>query len=293
VSNLGQVYRSTYPWRDPGTQSSAGNRPPDPEAVAVRKRVNMWYAEFPDSYGHMAAKLQSSVNETFHSALDELYVHHLLRQIESDVRYEEGGQGEPDFRVYRGGRQILVVEVLSLFVQQEWAREERRHGRLADALNKRLQSQGYLLHVEVGLEQQNVPEGQLARFADQFVESLPAPGATSAAYQAGNPLPTTDFIRPGIHVRLQALPMNPQAASSPRPGDRIASIGAAIGGQVNSHERLRQRLEAKSAGRYSGLTGVPFVIAVGNHDTYCLRPELMVGIYKVQIGRESERAFRA
>jgi hypothetical protein len=64
--------------------------------------VNSWYQDFPDPDGLLAAKLTSSNNEIYCGALDELYIHHALRQVEADVRYEEGGQG-PDFRVYHGG----------------------------------------------------------------------------------------------------------------------------------------------------------------------------------------------
>jgi hypothetical protein len=55
----------------------------------------------------------------YYVALDELYVHQVLRRLEPEVRYEEGGQG-PDFRVYHDGRQVLTVEVLSLFLRPEW-----------------------------------------------------------------------------------------------------------------------------------------------------------------------------
>ena len=75
--------------------------------------------------------------------------------VEPDVRYEEGGQG-PDFRVYRAGRQILAVEVLSLFLRAGWASEAHRHGELSDRLNKTFRPQGYFLHVEVLQQQQGV-----------------------------------------------------------------------------------------------------------------------------------------
>ncbi len=87
-------------------------RSTEPEAVAARSRVNAWYQGFPDPDRQLAAKLTSTNNEVYYGALDELYIHHALRQVEPDVRYEEGGQG-PDFRVYRDGHQVLAVEVLS------------------------------------------------------------------------------------------------------------------------------------------------------------------------------------
>jgi hypothetical protein len=95
-----------------------------PEAVVARRRVNGWYQEFPDPRGELAAKLRSVDNQTHAAALDELYVHSVLHGVATDVRYEEGGQGQaPDFRAYQDGRQILAVEVLSLFERPEWAKE--------------------------------------------------------------------------------------------------------------------------------------------------------------------------
>jgi hypothetical protein len=123
-------------------------RSTQPEAAAARRRVNAWYQDFPDPDGRLAAKLTSPRDEVYYVALDELYVHQALRRLEPDVRYEEGGQG-PDFRIYRDGHQVLAVEVLSLFLRPEWARQARRHGELTDRLNKTFRLQGYFLHVEV------------------------------------------------------------------------------------------------------------------------------------------------
>jgi hypothetical protein len=106
-------------------------RSTQPEAVAARRRVNAWYQDFPDANGQLGAKLTSTNNEVYYGALDELYVHQVLRRVEPDVRYEEGGQG-PDPRVYRDEHQILAVEVLSLFLRPEWARQARRHHELTD-----------------------------------------------------------------------------------------------------------------------------------------------------------------
>jgi hypothetical protein len=66
-------------------------RSTQPEAVAARRRVNAWYQDFPDPNGQLAAKLTSNNNEVYYGALDELYVHQVLHQVEPDVRYEEGG----------------------------------------------------------------------------------------------------------------------------------------------------------------------------------------------------------
>jgi len=154
-------------WLQPSTE---------PEAVTARRHVNAWYGEFPDPAGRLAAKLTSANDGNHYSALDELYIHHALRQVERDVRYEEGGRG-PDFRVYRDGRQVLAVEVLSLFMREEWTREARRHHELTDRLNKTLRPQGYFLHVEVLVQPQgtSLPLKDLTEFAEAFLKVLPDP----------------------------------------------------------------------------------------------------------------------
>ena len=168
------------------------------EAAAARRRVNAWYQDFPDPDGQLAAKLTSTRDEVYYVALDELYVHQALRRVEPDVRYEEGGQG-PDFRVYHDGRQVLAVEVLSLFLRPEWARQARRHGELTDRLNRTFRPQGYFLHVEVLVQDPscNLPLKALTRAAGAFLEELPEPQVATAAYENGQPLPWRDVERDG------------------------------------------------------------------------------------------------
>jgi hypothetical protein len=251
-----------------------------PDAVAARARVNAWYREFSDPQGKLAAKLVSTDNKVLHGALDELYVHHALRKVEPDVRYEEGGQG-PDLRVYRAGHQILAVEVLSLFLRADWASEERRHGELTDRLNKRFRPQGYFLDVEVLQQEQgrNLPLKELTEAAGSFLQDLQPPPVTTGASSSGERLHETHFIRDGIHVRFEARPMKPNAASLTNPNARIVGTGALIGGLVDSDERLKDRLNAKRKKRYSLDPTVPFILVVGNHDLFCDDLELLLAVY--------------
>ena len=255
-------------------------RSTQPEAVAARSRVNAWYQGFPDPDRQLAAKLTSTNNEVYYGALDELYIHHALRQVEPDVRYEEGGQG-PDFRVYRDGHQVLAVEVLSLFLRPEWARQARCHHELTDRLNRTFQPQGYFLHVEVLLldQSRNLPLKALTTAAGAFLEGLPEPQVTTAAYESGQPLPWRDVERDGIYVRFEALPMKPNAASLTDPDACIVGMGPMIGGPVDSHERLKERLNGKRKKPYVLDPSVPYVLAVGNHDPFCSELQLLMAIY--------------
>jgi hypothetical protein len=265
-------------------------RSTEPEAVAARRRVNAWYQDFPDPDGELAAKLTSTRDEVYYVALDELYVHQALRRLEPDVRYEEGGQG-PDFRVYRDGRQVLAVEVLSLFLRPEWARQARRHGELTDRLNKTFRPKGYFLHVEVLVQDpgRNLPLKALTKAAGAFLEGLPQPQVATAAYESGQPLPWRDVERDGSYVRFEALPMRPNAAALTDPDARVVGMGPVIGGPVDSHERLKERMNAKRKKPYSLDPTVSYVLVVGNHDPFCSDLQLLMAMY----GRDWEALIAA
>ena len=97
--------------------------------------INQLYARFPDSAGVFRARLRSVNNAEHLGALDELFVYERMAE-DYRVAYEEGGEG-PDFRAYTGDEYIAGVEVLSIFMRQDWSSEAQRHGRLTDELNSR------------------------------------------------------------------------------------------------------------------------------------------------------------
>jgi hypothetical protein len=82
------------------------------------------------------ARLRSANNAEHLGALDELFVSERMAE-NYRVAYEEGGEG-PDFRAYTGDEYIAGVEVLSIFMRQDWSSEAQRHGRLTDELNSRV-----------------------------------------------------------------------------------------------------------------------------------------------------------
>jgi hypothetical protein len=214
-------------------------RSTQPEAAAARRRVNAWYQDFPDPDGQLAAKLTSTRDEVYYVALDELYVHQALRQVEPDVRYAD-----------RPPEQDLPTPGL--------LPPRRGPG--------------------PGSEPQPATQGP-DQGAEAFLEELPEPQVATAAYENGQPLPCRDVERDGSYVRFEALPMRPNAASLTDPDARIAGMGPAIGGPVDSHERLKERLNAKRKRSYVPDPSVPYVLAVGNHDPFCNDLQLLMAIY--------------
>jgi hypothetical protein len=214
-------------------------------------------------------------NAEHYGAMDELYVHHLLQDVTPEIRYEEGGRG-PDFRLYTDGRPVLAVEVLSLFMRDDWTQATRAFGRLGDYLNRQLRLQGSFLDVDILEQQADLPLRAIAADARKFLAALPDPQVAAAGTGA---VPAADFQRPGVHVRLRALPMRPGARSSTNPDARIVGAGPVIGGMVNSHLRLKRALSDKRAERYELVPGIPYLIVVGNHDLVCDENQLMRAVY--------------
>jgi hypothetical protein len=213
-----------------------------PQAVASQAAVNAWYADFPDtSKRKLAANLRSSNPVTHYGALDELYVHHLLRQRYDDVRYEVDGKG-PDFRVYEDECCIAAVEVLSLFEPPAWSDPMAQHGRIADRLNKDVKpTAGYFVRFEIIRAAGNPSTNKLTDFIRAELAKLPPPEELQphhlmtcrrSTYREG----------PGTRIEVTFIPMRPDAPSRTDPDARLASPGLVIGGTVEAAHRLKTRL---------------------------------------------------
>ncbi len=92
-----------------------------PEAIAGRAWVNTCYGRFPDAGGSVFARLTSTNDSDYATALDELFLHECLLQC-GRVTNEEGGRG-PDFRIYRGSEYLGAIEVRSIFMRGDWSEE--------------------------------------------------------------------------------------------------------------------------------------------------------------------------
>ena len=251
-----------------------------PEAVASRRNVNKWFRQFPaDARDVLRTRLQSETNVDHLSALDELFVHHLLRRRFDEVRYEEGGRG-PDFRLYRQGELIAAVEVASLFMRQDWDEANRRFGQIADELNKRVRLTRYFVRFEPQVLTRQPRIRQLAAFVARTVEALPNPAAVvdaaSAAASMRDVLPTAVYEEPGVRLRFEFLPR--RAETEPHADDRIVGMGPMTGGWVNSGARLKATLTAKAGGRYD-LGDAPFIVGVASHDPFCSISEIEAALY--------------
>lgn len=188
----------------------------------------------------------------------------------------------PDFRVYEDGVCVGGVEVLSVFQREDWSVAERRHWRLADELNRRiLPTDGYFVDFEIEEALRDPPPKRVADFVKRELARLPP--HEKLLYGLGDrvtraELPSAIYCRDGVHIRMSFLPMVAGAGAKSDPDSRIVGTGPVIGGMVNSAERLRDRIIAKAGGRYD-IADVPFVVAVGVHDTLCSDDQVLQALY--------------
>jgi hypothetical protein len=252
-----------------------------PEAVAARRVVNSWYYEFPDQNGSFGRRLRSELDREHYQALDELSIHNLLRQHHHDVRYEEGGVG-PDFRVNEDGRCLAALEVLSLFQRQDWTAEEKRHARLADALDAQLRpTAGYFVHFELQHAEREPSPVRFVEFVREGLDALPPHEQLVQSLTAIRPrdhLPSAIYEEHGVRALIEFVPMVPDAPSKTDPDARIVGMGPIIGGVVNSGERLKKKVKAKAGGRYD-IEGVPFLVLAGIHDMFCSDNQVVTALY--------------
>jgi hypothetical protein len=247
--------------------------------MVSRQVVNRWYEEFSDPDGRFAQRLRSENDVDHHQSLDELYIHHVLRQTHDDVRYEVGDVG-PDFRVYADEVCRAGVEVLSLFQREDWTVEEKRHQRLADEVNRRVPpTAGYFVDFQIEQADKEPSARRFAEFVQAELRRLPShdsldlpEGVTRAE------LPTALYDRDSVRIRVCFIPMRKDAPAKSDPDARIVGMGALIGGAVNTAARLKERIAAKAGGRYD-IANVPFVVAVGVHDIMCSQDQIMEALY--------------
>jgi hypothetical protein len=249
------------------------------EAVIARRNINDWYRSFPDRDEKLARKLRLGSNDEHIPALDELFTHHVLSQRPGQIiTYEEGGRG-PDFRIYRQDQLVGSVEVLSLFQNQEWAKAQERHDRLADELDKRLdRCHGYWVTFEIFGDGSNVPPARFAAEVDQLLKQLPSVRDGSAAR-----VPQKQWAKPIIleiggarlHVRFQ--PVSPDRVPEPGETDRIVA-GSFIGGFAADSARLRDRIAGKAGNKYD-LRDAPYLVVVVVHSAMCDHEDFITGLY--------------
>jgi hypothetical protein len=247
-----------------------------PEATLSREVVNEWYDDLPDPDGRFAHRLGSEVDVDHLQALDELFVHQALRRCHDDVRYEEGGVG-PDFRIYEDGKCVLAVEVATLFLREDWNDEDRRHNRLADEVNWRLRpTHGYFVNFAIEAAPSEPAPRHFAKWLETELDKLPP--HTELHGVDDDAVPAAVYERNGVRIVVRFLPMKADAATKSDPDGRIVGVGRMTFGFVNSGTRLKDAIGKKGGDRYE-IRGIPYVVAIGNRDSFLSGDVVIDGLY--------------
>lgn len=247
-----------------------------PEAVASRATANRWYERFPDQDGRFAQRLRSEVDVDHLQALDELFVHQTLHQCHDDVRYEEGGVG-PDFRVYDDDKCILAVEVASLFLREDWNVEKQRHNRLADEVNRRVPLRhGYFVSFDIEAARADPAPRHFSDWLTSELDKLPP--HTDLIDLERDRIPSAVYDRSGVRISIRFFPMTADPPATPDSNTQIVATGKMTVGMVNSGIRLKDAVGKKGGDRYD-IRGTPYIVAVGNRDSFLSDDVVTEGLY--------------
>jgi hypothetical protein len=186
------------------------------------------------------------------------------------------------------------VEVASLFEREDWSAEQLRHGRLADLVNRDLlPTAGYFVDFRIEKADRDPSPRKFVRFLEGRLNELPDPGELQLPPRAGrSDLPSATYVEDGVHIGVSFMPMSPGAPARTDPDARIVGTGAMVGGEVNTVERLRDRVSAKAGGRYA-IDEAPFLVAVGLHQVFESDHEIVTALYGTEaVDLRSEKLIR-
>jgi hypothetical protein len=223
------------------------------EAVEGRRIINDMYSRFPDDDGRLFAELHARDDKRLLSALDELLVHDFLVRRYC-VAYEEGHGTRPDFRLYdRTGGYVGAVEVMTLFLREDWAAEQRRHAVLSDQLNQRMALTTHSVDFEIARWDRTPSVRHIVGWLQRTIDDLRDDRAALPLDEGGTPEKVYRSQNAEIVFRFVALPSTYVVED----GDKVVVTGAALGGCVDSALRLRERLDEKRSSTTSAASRSP------------------------------------
>jgi hypothetical protein len=248
-----------------------------PEAIEGRRIINDLYSRFPNKSGHIREDLRGYDEKRRLSALDELLVHDMVARNHR-VEYEEGDGTRPDFRLYdyRDDAYVGAVEVLTLFLREDWDAQERRHAQLQDDLNARLRLTTHWIDFEVRRWDSNPSTRHMAKWIERALDELRTDASALPVDRFGRQEKV--YSTRTVEIVVRFFPLSPTYVVGENA--RVVLGGAPITGFINSGARLRDRLDDK-AGKYD-LHGKPFAIVVGVRDPMCDIGE----VYEALVGGE-------
>ncbi len=227
----------------------------------IRKQLDVWYREFPDTDGDLRRRFRSDAPGQHFAAWWELYLHAVFRRLGFAVAtHPDMGTTvrRPDFELTRGGEAFLMEAATVFSGLVEDGRHGAREAEVLDALES-VADPDFILSVafeQVGAS--SPPKARFVRDVREWLKSLD-PDAVRRESEAGAEPPERSFTPAADwEVDLRAFAFSPEARGAP--GHRMIGIGPVSVGWVNDREKLGAKLRGKS--RRYGRPRIPLVIAV-------------------------------
>jgi hypothetical protein len=240
-----------------------------PEAIAGRAWVNTCYGRFPDTGGSLFARLRSTNDSDYATALDELFLHERLLRY-GQVTNEEGGRG-PDFRIYRGSEYLGAIEVRSIFMRGDWSDELARFNRIADELNSRIRLESWFVNITRIRISREPSYRQLAQWVEDRLAGL------SLSQDQGDVVSRTAiYTEPEVQLWFRFIRRTSERP--PKETDRVVGFGPFVGGFGNESGRLRLTLKEKMRKKYELRDGA-FAIWFGVKDIMYSEEDVLAALY--------------
>jgi hypothetical protein len=263
------------------TQFAYLNRSARPEAERVRKLVDEWLAEYPESQRKtMVGRFRSPIDDEHRSAFFELFLHHLVlargcKVLAIEPKLEHTDKS-PDFLVESANGERFYLE--AVMATGRSTRETAAHARLNTALAAidATPSPHHFLDLTVrGMPTAPLSIKKMKRALQSWIAGLPKDETAKDA-------PAFTYEEHGASIRLQAWTRNTPA------GDHARAIGVRHFPvtQIAPSQEVRGALK-KKASRY-GKLDLPYLVvinALGHHQREDAVIDALLGTPYVSISK--------
>ena len=235
----------------------------EPFVENMRELLQGWFDGFPDKGKKELISRIRSGNRNFHSAIWELYLHELLRQLGFNVslhpQLPTSNQTHPDFLTEKDGQNLFYLEATLALPSQEKAGTQARIDKLYDTLDDIDSPTFFIGVVQIQGTPSTAPPGKrLGTDLRKWLSTLDPDTVAQQHEQGGlEALPFYNWSYESWQVKFRAIPKSSRLRC--KPGVRtigVQSTGLSI---VNTHSSIRSSLVGKT--KYGHLD-LPLIVAV-------------------------------
>ena len=242
------------------------NRAASPFWETIREELERWFQAYPAAHAaDLRNRFRNRRPDQHWSAWWELYLFSVFTALGFPVEVHPeivDEPGRPDFRI--DAEQTFYLEATTVFSGiVEEGRHRERESWILDALNEG-KSANFFVWVEfetVGTERPGIRE--VVAPVEEWLQRLD-PDEVAASVDEGQRPPARSFAFRDWRIRLDALPIRPEARGDP--DHRLVGAGPMSSGVVNDRERLRKALDRKK--RRHSKVEAPLILAVLGMSTF-------------------------